>query len=266
VHATSATDAFVPFESFRVLNVRVDAVQISDAIERIDLWIRGRRCCHYVAVTGMQGVAEAQRDPHLRKILNSADLVLPDGLPLLWIARLRGFPLRRRAYGPELITTICEAAASKPYRHFLYGDSPDLCEQLAQTLRRGFPKISIVGAYSPPFRPLAEHETIEMIESINRAVPDIVWVCLSTPIQERWMDKHRERLNAPVLVGVGAAFDVDSSSKKRAPEWMCDNGLEWLFRLLQEPPRLWQRYLVCGSHFAFLVGMEFLGIHPPDVG
>ncbi len=264
MHATTAI-AFSDPGSFSVLNVRVDAVQIPDAIERIESWIRTRRRCHYVAVTGMHGVTEAQHDASLRKILNAADLVVPDGMPLVWIARLRGFPLRRRVYGPELMMAFCEATVSKGYRHFLYGGSPEVCGRLAQQLRRRFPAISIVGTYSPPFRPLSSQESADVSETINRAEPDIVWVGLSTPKQECWMHQHRGQLRAPVLVGVGAAFDINSGAKKQAPAWMRENGFEWLFRLLQEPRRLWRRYLVCGSEFAFMVALEFLDIRRPDV-
>jgi N-acetylglucosaminyldiphosphoundecaprenol N-acetyl-beta-D-mannosaminyltransferase len=265
VYATPGLNHDPARASFSVLNVRVDSIQIPDAIDRIEWWIRNRDRCRYVAVTGMHGITEAQYDASLRKILNSADLVVPDGMPLVWIGRMRGYPLRRRVYGPELMLSFCEATSNKGYRHFFYGGSPETCQRLTHSLRRRFPAISIVGSYSPPFRPLTAAESADIAEIINRADPDVVWVGLSTPKQERWMHEHRSRLRAPVLIGVGAAFDINSGAKKQAPEWMREHGLEWLFRLLQEPRRLWRRYLVCGAQFLWMVAMEFLGVHHPDV-
>lgn len=251
--------------SFSVLNVRVDAVQIPDVIARIESWIHDRDSGHYVAVTGMHGITEAQSDATLGGILNSADLVVPDGMPLVWIGRSHGYPLPRRVYGPELMLAFFGATVHKGYRHFLYGGSPETCKRLVKNLLQRFPGISIAGTYSPPFRPLTSQESAEIVEIINRASPDIVWVGLSTPKQERWMYDHRTRLRAPVLIGVGAAFDINSGAKRQAPEWMREHGFEWLFRLLQEPKRLWRRYLICGSRFAFLVGLEFLGVSKPDL-
>jgi N-acetylglucosaminyldiphosphoundecaprenol N-acetyl-beta-D-mannosaminyltransferase len=251
--------------SFSVLNVRVDAVQIPGAIERIESWIANRGRCRYVAVTGMHGVTEAQHDPNLLRILNDADLVVPDGMPLVWLARLRGFGLKRRVYGPELMLSFCEATAGKGYRHFLYGGAPEVCDALDETLRQRYPGICLVGTYSPPYRPLTAEESADIVEMLNRVAPDIVWVGMSTPKQERWMHEHRKQLNAPALIGVGAAFDINSGAKKQAPEWMREHGFEWLFRLLQEPRRLWRRYLVCGSQFVFLVLMEMLGASRPNL-
>ncbi|MGH9689391.1 MAG: WecB/TagA/CpsF family glycosyltransferase [Candidatus Acidiferrales bacterium] len=265
MHSTPGIDHDPALTSFTVLNVRVDAVQIPDAIDRIEWWIRHHDRCRYVAVTGMHGVTEAQHDSNLTRVLNGADLVVPDGMPLVWIGRLRGHRLRRRVYGPELMLSFCETTASKGYRHFLYGGSPEVCDRLSETLRQRFPGILIVGAYSPPFRPLTPGESSEIVDTINRAAPDVVWVGLSTPKQERWMHEHRSRLRVPVLVGVGAAFDINSGTKKQAPEWMREHGFEWLFRLVQEPRRLWRRYLVCGSQFVLLVAMEFLGVRRPDL-
>ena len=252
-------------KSFSVLNVRVDAVQIPGAIAQIESWIAKGGRCHYVAVTGMHGVTEAQRDANLRSVLNEADLVVPDGMPLVWLSRLRGFGLKRRVYGPELMLTFCEETAHKGYRHFLYGGAPEVCDQLTATLQQRYPGLRMVGTYSPPYRPLTAEESAEIVEMINRAAPDVVWVGLSTPKQERWMHEHRKHLKVPVLIGVGAAFDINSGAKKQAPEWMREHGLEWLFRLLQEPRRLWRRYLVCGSQFVFLVLMEMLGVSRPNL-
>jgi N-acetylglucosaminyldiphosphoundecaprenol N-acetyl-beta-D-mannosaminyltransferase len=246
--------------SFHVLGVRVDAVQIPDTIAQMEEWIRERGQGHYIAVTGMHGITEAQHDDSFKRILNSADLVVPDGMPLVWLGRLRGFPLRRRVYGPELMITFCQETASKGYRHFFLGGTPDLPERLSESLRRRIPALQIAGAFSPPFGQVSPEEDEATGAMINTTNPDVVWVGLSEIKQDTWMYEHRGKLNAPVLVGIGAAFDFLAGTKRQAPEWMRENGLEWLFRLLQEPRRLWRRYLVYGSEFLVLVFLEQLGI------
>lgn len=245
---------------FQVLGVRVDAVQIPDAVSRMEDWIRKRDACRFVAVTGMHGVTEAQHDGAFKKILDSAGLVVPDGMPLVWLGRVRGHSLKRRVYGPELMLAFCERTEKKGYRHFFCGGAPGVPERLAAVLQRRFPSLQTVGTYSPPFHPASAEEDEGIVAKINAAAPDVLWIGLSTPKQERWMFEHRERLAVPVVVGVGAAFDINAGIKKQAPRWMREHGLEWLFRLLLEPRRLWRRYLVYGSEFLLLVLLESLGM------
>ena len=249
--------------SVQVLGVSVDVVQIPEVIAQMQEWIGARERCRYVSVTGMHGVMEAQHDPAFKQVLNAADLVVPDGMPLVWVARLRGHRLKRRVYGPELMLQFCEEAASKGYRHYFYGGAPGVAEKLASVLQTRFPGLRVAGVCSPPFRPLTQEEDDGIVAAINRAAPDIVWVGLSTPKQERWMFEHRDRLRVPVLVGVGAAFDINANIKKQAPAWMREHGLEWLFRLLQEPRRLWKRYLIYGSQFVVLEALELFGLRRP---
>jgi N-acetylglucosaminyldiphosphoundecaprenol N-acetyl-beta-D-mannosaminyltransferase len=245
---------------FPVLGVGISLTQIPDVIAQIETWISERSGCHIIAVTGMHGVTEAQHDGEFKHILNSASLVVPDGMPLVWLARLRGFSLRRRVYGPELMMTFCEQTAARGYRHFLYGGDAGVADRLAGTLRERFPGLLIAGSHSPPFRSLTVAEDTHIIAQINESGADVLWVGLSTPKQERWMYEHRDCLLVPVLVGVGAAFDFNLGIKRQAPEWMREHGLEWLFRLLQEPQRLWRRYLVYGSEFLVSVILEQLGL------
>ena len=245
---------------FHVLGVRVDTVQIPDVIARMEEWIARREGCRFVAVTGMHGVTEAQHDAEFKTILNAAGLVVADGMPLVWIGRRYGFEMRRRVYGPELMETFCKETAEKGYRHYFYGGAPGVGEELAARFVSRFPGMVVAGTYSPPFRSLTREEDGEVIQAIEVAQADIVWVGLSTPKQERWMYEHRERLNIPVLVGVGAAFDFHTGRIAQAPEWMRERGLEWLFRLAMEPRRLWRRYLVYGAEFAALVLLELLGL------
>jgi N-acetylglucosaminyldiphosphoundecaprenol N-acetyl-beta-D-mannosaminyltransferase len=234
-------------DRFRVLGVRVDAVQISKVIQQMEAWIQRHDACHFIAVTGMHGVMEAQHNDGFKHVLNSADLVVPDGMPLVWLGRLRGFPVRRRVYGPELMMTFCQEMAPKGYRHFFLGGTTDLPEKLSESLRRRIPLLQIAGTFSPPFGPVTPEEDEATVTMINATKPDVVWVGLSEIKQDTWMYEHRGKLNVPVLVGIGAAFDFLAGTKTQAPEWMRENGLEWLFRLLQEPRRLWRRYLIYGT-------------------
>jgi N-acetylglucosaminyldiphosphoundecaprenol N-acetyl-beta-D-mannosaminyltransferase len=247
-------------DRFRVLGVRVDAVQIPNVTQQMEAWIRRRDTCHFIAVTGMHGVMEAHHDQTFKEILNAAELVVPDGFPLVWLGRRQGFSgLRRRVYGPELMERFCAESAAKGYRHFFYGGAPGVAQELARLFTERFPGLRVAGKYCPSFRALTAEEDREVVAAIEAARADIVWVGLSTPKQERWMFEHRERLSVPVLIGVGAAFDFHTGRVAHAPEWMRENGLEWLFRLATEPRRLWRRYLVYGAEFAALVLLEFLG-------
>lgn len=246
--------------SFQVLGVRVDAVQIPATIEQMEKWIAQRDECRFVAVTGMHGVTEAQHDSTFKHVLNSAALVVPDGMPLVWLGRRKGFPLRRRVYGPELTMAFCVQTAARGYRHFFYGGAPGVAENLAGRFAEQFPGFCLAGTYSPPFRPLTREEDTSVVTAINRSHADVVWVGLSTPKQERWMFEHQKCLHAPVLVGVGAAFDFHTGRIPQAPFWMREHGLEWFFRLCHEPRRLWRRYLLYGGEFSALVLLEALGL------
>jgi N-acetylglucosaminyldiphosphoundecaprenol N-acetyl-beta-D-mannosaminyltransferase len=242
--------------TFTVLGVRVCAVQIHDTIAQMEKWIGARDIGRYVAVTGMHGVSEARHDLRFRQILNSADLVVPDGMPLVWLGRWHGYPLRRRVYGPELMETFCRLTGPR-YRHFFYGGATGVAQHLASTLRQRF-GITTVGTYTPPFRPLTEEEESDVAACVKEAAPDVLWVGLSTPRQERWMYDHRNSLSVPVMLGVGAAFDLNCGRLRRAPAWMRENGLEWLFRFLVEPRRLWKRYLVTIPSSIWSVSLEIL--------
>ena len=249
---------------FRVLGVEVDAMQISEVADQIEAWIKRRDACHFIAVTGMHGVMEAQHNAEFKAVLNAADLVVPDGMPLIWLGRLRGLRLQRRVYGPELMVNVCRHAASKGVRHFFFGGAPGIPGKVADTLRTRFPGLNVVGTYSPPFGPLRAEEETEIMEMINAAAPDILWVGLSTPKQEWWMYRNRGQLRVAVLVGVGAAFDINSGMKQQAPVWMQEHGLEWFFRLLQEPRRLWRRYILYGSEFILYIALELLRLRKSD--
>jgi N-acetylglucosaminyldiphosphoundecaprenol N-acetyl-beta-D-mannosaminyltransferase len=238
-----------------VLGVGVSAINMAQALETIEGWIsRGDR--RYVCVSGVHGIMESQADPVLRDIHNSAGLVTPDGMPLVWLSRMYGHEHVERVYGPDLMLALCARSESRGYRHFLYGGAGGVPVLLTARLRQRFPRLNIVGSYSPPFRPLSEEEDAEVVRMMNESGADIVWVGLSTPKQERWMREHVGRLDAAVLIGVGAAFDFHAGVKKQAPRWMQRNGLEWLFRLGSEPRRLWKRYLVNNPRFIYGVLLQ----------
>ncbi len=246
--------------SFRALGVRVDAIQIPGVIRKVDNWIGERNRCRFIAVTGMHGVMEAQHDQTFKEILNAAGLVVPDGYPLVWLGRRNGLSeLRRRVCGSELMERFCAESVTKGTRHYFYGGVPRVAQELARRFVERFPGLQVAGTFCPPFRPLTVEEDREAVAAIEESRADVVWVGLSTPMQERWMFEHCNRLSAPVLIGVGAAFDFHTGRMARAPVWMREHGLEWLFRLAMEPRRLWRRYLIYGSQFATLVLLEMFG-------
>jgi N-acetylglucosaminyldiphosphoundecaprenol N-acetyl-beta-D-mannosaminyltransferase len=242
-----------------ILGVGVSAVNIELALQTIDDWI-SRRKAHYVCVRDVHGIVECQRSEELRRIHNTAGMVTPDGMPLVWLSHLKGYPTVDRVYGPDLLLAVCEHSLSLGYCHYFYGSDSGVPELLARNLQSRFPGLKVVGTYSPPFRPLTVEEDNQVIAKINEARPDIVWVGLSTPKQEYWMAEHIGRLSAPVLIGIGAAFDFHAGIKKQAPYWMQRRGLEWLFRLANEPRRLGRRYLINNPVFIVLALAQVLGI------
>ena len=238
-----------------VLGVKVSAIHMEQALDVIDDWITtGIR--RYVCVTGVHGVMESRRDPHLQKIHNNAGLVTPDGMPLVWWSKSRGWRHTGRVYGPDLILACCERSMATGYRHFFYGGNDGVADLLARRLSKRFPGLSVAGTFTPPFRPLSTEEDDDVIKRINDAGADIVWVGLSTPKQEYWMAEHLDRIESPVMIGVGAAFDFHAGLKKQAPAWMQQSGLEWFFRLATEPRRLWKRYLYNNPAFVWLAIQE----------
>lgn len=243
-----------------VLGVGVSAITMDMAVHTITQWI-ARREPHYVCVTGVHGVMESQHDAELRHIHNAAGLVTPDGMPLVWLSHLAGFRYVQRVYGPDLMLALCAQALLRQHRHFFYGGAPGVANTLADRLQARFPGLIVAGTCCPPFRPLTPEEDLAVTEQINAVRADIVWVGLSTPKQERWMAAHVHHIDAPALIGVGAAFDFLAGVKRQAPRWIQHSGLEWCFRLLQEPQRLWRRYLRNNPEFLWRLLQSYLG-HP----
>ena len=242
-----------------VLGVGIDAITMGDALRTIDSWIT-RREPHYVCLCNVYGVMEAQRDPVLRMVYNASGLTTPDGMPLVWLCKKLRFPSTERVYGPDLMLALCEHSIERGYRHFFYGGEPGVPEKLVRRLKLRFPDLAVAGTYSPPFRELSDEEDRAVVSMINAARPDILWVGLGAPKQERWMAQHVGLVHAPVLIGVGAAFDFIAGVKKQAPPILRKMCLEWAFRLCTEPRRLWRRYLVNNPLFVFYLTLQLLRI------
>ena len=213
----------------------------------------------YVCVTGVHGVMESQRDPSLRDIHNRSLLTVPDGMPTVWVGRLKGRRDMRRTYGPDLMMDVCHATQTSGHTHFLYGGKEGVAEELSAQLQERFPGLKVVGTYCPPFRPLTDQEEKELGEKVATVNPDYFWVGLSTPKQERFMADHTH-LQAKVMLGVGAAFDLHTGRMVDAPRWMKVCGLQWFHRLCQEPRRLARRYLVNNPVFLWKIILQLTGI------
>jgi N-acetylglucosaminyldiphosphoundecaprenol N-acetyl-beta-D-mannosaminyltransferase len=240
-----------------VLGVGVNAINLDDAVATIERWI-GERSRNYVCVTGVHGIMESRRDPRLRAIHNQAGMVTPDGMPLVWLLRLFGKRRTDRVYGPDLMRKLTAVSSRRGYRQFYYGGAEGLADKLKQKMEDMHPQLDVAGTLCPPFRELTSAEDQIIVDAINAARPDILWIGLSTPKQEMWMAKHVGRINAPVMVGVGAAFDFLAGTKRQAPVWMQRRGLEWLFRLTSEPSRLWRRYAYIVPAFGILAAGEVM--------
>lgn len=244
-------------ERVNILGVGVSAINMRDALDTLESWIEeGRQ--HYICVTPAHSVMDAYADPRVRRVLNQSGMTTPDGMSLVWLLRWMGYEHVERVYGPDLLNAVCARSLTKGYRHFFYGGAPGVADDLASILQEQFPGLEVAGVFSPPFRDLSGEESRQVVEMINRSAADILWVGISSPRQDLWMVENLGKVNAPVLIGIGAAFDFVSGHKKQAPRWVQRSGLEWLFRFANEPRRLWRRYLKYPL-FAVLVILQVSG-------
>ncbi len=256
--ALSACDRLRQANHVDILGVRISTVDMEEALARTEALIANHGK-GYISVTGVHGIMEAQASAELREILNGSFLCVPDGMPTVWIGRWYGHRQMRRVYGPDFMLALCARSEPKGYRHFLYGGNQGVAEELKQTLVTRYPKLLVVGTYTPPFRPLTQAEGEALRNQIAASRPDIVWVGLSTPKQERFMSEWLGRLEAHVMIGVGAAFDIHTGKIQDAPAWMKRSGLQWLHRLVQEPRRLGRRYLINNPLFLAKICRQFVG-------
>ncbi len=241
-----------------ILGTQVSAVNMERALVELDSWIE-ESDSRYICVTPAHSIMDAYNQPEVQRIFNASGMTVPDGMAIVWILKLMGQNHVSRVYGPDLLEATCEYGLQKEYRHYFYGGTPDVTKKLSQKLSADFPNLQIAGISTPPFRPLSAEEDEEIIEKINQSEADIIWVGLGAPKQEIWMQAHLGKINAPVMVGVGAAFDFLSGNKSQAPLWIQRNGLEWLFRFMHEPKRLWSRYKQYPK-FVFLVSLSLFGV------
>ena len=242
-----------------VLGVGISVINLPAALTAIGDAVRARRT-GYICVTGVHGVMEAQADAMLRRILNRAFLCTPDGMPMVWMGWLRGHRDMSRVYGPDLMLEVCAWSEKNGCRHFFFGGAPGVAEQLRDHLTKRFPNLQVVGCYTPPFRPLNAEEEKQLQGMVRAVQPDILWVGLSTPKQEKFMAEFLPRLDVTLMIGVGAAFDFHSGRVKQAPRWMQRTGLEWFYRLCQEPGRLAQRYMRNNPLFVVKIAGQLCGL------
>ena len=248
----------------RVLGVPVHSVDVSGTLECMSRWIEEPGRPRWIAVTSSHGIVEGFKKADFKQILESASLSIPDGM---WTARVAGKKLSgvpRRVRGADLLLKFCEMASQKGYSNYFYGDTDEVLDALGARLRSSFPHLKIAGSFSPPFRTLTPEEDAEIVAAINQAKPDVLWVGLGLPKQERWIYEHRRVLNAPVIVAVGAAFKFVAGKVKEAPKPVSNLGLEWFWRLLSEPKKCWHRSLVYGPQFALHSYLEIKGIRKYD--
>lgn len=237
-----------------VLGVGVSVLNLKTALDAIAAAVAERHK-GYICVTGVHGVMEAQDDPGFKQILNQAFLCTPDGMPMVWAGRLAGHREMGRVYGPDLLLDACAWSETSGASHFFYGGADGVAELLAQRLKQRFPRLNVVGTFTPPFRALNAAELARLQAQVSAACPDIFWVGLSTPKQEKFMAEYLSQLDATLMVGVGAAFDFHSGRVRQAPRWMQRSGLEWFYRLCSEPRRLARRY--CRNNPLFV--LKFFG-------
>ena len=249
-----------PLACVEVIGTPIHIVGISEVLLLMERWIQECRGTRWIAVTGSHGLLEAHKHPEFKKILKSADLSVPDGR---WAARAAGKKASRAAKqvrGADLLEAFCDLSSRKGYTSYFYGDTDEVLKLASQRLTERYPTVKIVGTYSPPFRELTPEEDGQIVEAINRASPDVLWVGLGLPKQEKWIFAHRDRVNARVVVAVGAAFKFVSGKVEPAPRWVSESGLEWLWRFAHEPRKVWHRVVVYGPQFAALTVMELTGL------
>jgi N-acetylglucosaminyldiphosphoundecaprenol N-acetyl-beta-D-mannosaminyltransferase len=233
-----------------ILGVHINAIDLPTTVETIEHWIdSGRR--EYVAVCAVHSIMEADKDPAFKEILNNAALRVPDGMPLVWLSHRAGQRQTGRVRGADLVDALCARSVQTGHRHYFYGGAPGIAQEMARRLQVRHPGLQIAGASTPATLAIGEEELPSVIETINAARPDILWIGLGCPKQELWMSLHWERLHVSVVIGVGAAFDFHSGAVNQAPLWMQNAGLEWIHRLFSEPGRLASRYCACNTRFAW---------------
>jgi N-acetylglucosaminyldiphosphoundecaprenol N-acetyl-beta-D-mannosaminyltransferase len=241
-----------------ILGVQISAINMELALAQIEIWV-SERSARYVCVAPAHSIMECVNDPSLLPVFNEAGMVTPDGMAVVWLLRLKGHKEVRRVYGPDLLLAACAYGLERGWQHHFLGGSPETLALLTADLRARFPGLQIAGQTCPPFHSLSAQDDEDITAAVNASQADILWVGLGSPRQEAWMNRELEKIKAPVMVGVGAAFDFLSGRKAQAPLWVQRIGMEWLFRLANEPKRLWPRYRQYPK-FVLLVLFQHLGL------
>jgi len=240
---------------FDILGVNVSVINMDDALRVIETAIKNKAKA-YISVCPVSTIMSCQKNQVALESVNSATLVTPDGMPVVWLGKTKGHKNIKRVYGPDLMLKVCKVSSGKGYRNYFYGSRSSVLDRLSVNLKELFPDLNIAGKFSPSFDEAIVREDEVNIRMINASNSDILWVGLGSPKQDIWMRNHRDKLNVPVIIGVGAAFDFIAGTKKQAPAWMQKSGLEWFFRLVTEPKRLWKRYIFGNLKFLFLLLKE----------
>ena len=236
-----------------ILGIQVDSVTMDEALHEIGRLI-GEKKPRFVVTPNVDVLVQLQTDPDFRRIFYDAALILPDGLPLLWVANFLGTPLKAKVSGSDLFVEFCAFAAQKGYKVYFMGAMPGVAAEAAQRLTKRYPGLQVAGTHSPSFGfEKNEAECADIVQKIRAAAPDVLFLGLGSPKQEKWADRFKEQLGVPVMIGVGISFDYVAGTVKRAPLWMQNIGFEWLFRLCMEPRRLWKRYLLNDPKFFWYV-------------
>ena len=239
--------------SFEILNTKIHAVQPNDILNITDDWMLEKVSYQYIVSSNANNIINAVESEKYSQVMANAYLSLPDGVPFLWFGRKKGFDLPKRCGIQEMMALLFEASNNgKKYKHFFYGNTQQVLDKMQVNLLEQYPNLKIVGSYSPPFRALTVEEDKKVIEMINIASPDFLWVSLGCPKQEQWMYDHRNSLNPMIAGGAGAVFNFFSGETKRAPKWVQYSGLEWLYRLMLNPKKLANRYLIKYPKFVYL--------------
>lgn len=246
--------------STRILGVRVDRIDLAQTLQRIDGFIKTRRT-HQIVVVNAAKVVKAQKDAYLRQIIEDADLSGADGVPIVWVSRLFGEAIPGRVNGTDLMEKLVARAAEKGYRIFFFGAEEAVVSEVVRIYRESYPELQVAGYRNGYFTPQEERG---IAEDIGKSQADILFVAFGTPKKEHFIRDHKDILKVPVIHGVGGSFDVVAGKTSRAPEWMQNFGLEWFYRFLQEPRRMWKRYLVTNTLFVYYVALAFFRLRKFD--
>ncbi len=238
-----------------ILGVQTDAQRFDEAVTKLQMWA-GEVAPRYVSTCPVYTLMMCRENPPVMQAVNGADMVTADGMPIVWVQRRRGHQQAERVYGPDVMEALCASTANTPIKHYFWGGLPGVADTLVERLHAKHPTLKVAGTFSPPVSPVGDKPDESVVEKLNQSGADIIWVGLGSPKQDLWMQLYRPALRAPLLIGVGAAFDMLAGVKSQAPRWMQRSGLEWVFRLAQEPRRLGRRYLVYNPLFVWHVLRE----------